>query len=87
MSAFPNSPRLIKGGIVLVDPDSGTVQKIIVLQYNPDTLTRTLAPQGAKEGGDPLRLTGLRLETITLYVDRRDHSAKRSVVIPMARRC
>jgi hypothetical protein len=37
MSAFPNSPRLIKGGIVLVDPDSGAVQKIIVLQYNPDT--------------------------------------------------
>jgi hypothetical protein len=42
MSAFPNSPRLIKRGIVLVDPDSGTVQKIIGLQYNPDTITRTL---------------------------------------------
>ena len=49
MSGFPNSPRLIKGGIVLVDPDSGTVQKIIVLQYNPDTLTRTLAAAG-REG-------------------------------------
>ena len=61
MSGFPNSPRLVKGGIVLVDPDSGAVQKIIVLQYNPDTLTRTLAPQGVKEEGDrseALRLTG-----------------------------
>jgi hypothetical protein len=38
MSGFPSSPRLVKGGIVLVDPDSGAVQKIIVLQYNPDTL-------------------------------------------------
>jgi hypothetical protein len=69
MSAFPNSPRLVKGGIVLVDPDSGTVQKIIVLQYNPDTLTRTLAPQGVKEGGDrseALRLTGPPIETIKL---------------------
>src|SRR4029450_11711771 len=69
MSAFPNSPRLIKGGIVLVDPDSGTVQKIIVLQYNPDTLTRSLAPQGVKEGGDrseALRLTGPPIETIKL---------------------
>src|SRR5215216_4647754 len=69
MSAFPNSPRLIKGGIVLVDPDSGTVQKIIVLQYNPDTLTRTLAPQGVKESGDrseALRLTGPPIETIKL---------------------
>ena len=69
MSAFPNSPRLIKGGIVLVDPDSGTVQKIIVLQYNPDTLSRTLQPQGVKEGGDrseALRLTGPPIETIKL---------------------
>jgi hypothetical protein len=48
MSAFPNSPRLVKGGLVLVDSDSGAVQKIIVLQYNPDTLTRTLQPQVAK---------------------------------------
>ena len=64
-----NSPRPIKGGIVLVDPDSGAVQKIIVLQYNPDTLTRTLAPQGVKEGGDrseALRLTGPPIETIKL---------------------
>jgi len=72
MSAFPNSPRLIKGGIVLVDPDAGTVQKIIVLQYNPDTLTRSLQPQGIKEGGDrseALRLTGPPIETIKLEAE------------------
>jgi len=50
MSSFPNSPRLLKGGIVLIDLDSGVVQKIIVLQYNPDTLSRSLQPQFA-EGG------------------------------------
>jgi hypothetical protein len=69
MSAFPNSPRLVKGGIVLVDPDSGAVQKIIVLQYNPDTLTRSLQPQGVKESADrseALRLTGPPIETIKL---------------------
>jgi hypothetical protein len=69
MSAFPGSPRLVKGGLVLVDPDSGTVQKIIVLQYNPDTLSRTLQPQAVKEGGDrseALRLTGPPIETIKL---------------------
>src|SRR5215468_8595695 len=69
MSAFPNSPRLVKGGIVLVDPDSGAVQKIIVLQYNPDTLTRTLQPQDVKEGGDrseATRLKGPPIETIKL---------------------
>jgi hypothetical protein len=42
MTTFPNSPRLLKGGIVLLDPDSSAVLRIIVLQYNPDTLSRTL---------------------------------------------
>jgi len=42
MTAVPNSPRLLKGGIVLIDPTTGAVQRIIALQYDPDTLTRTL---------------------------------------------
>lgn len=70
MSNFPNSLRLVKGGIVLVDPNTSTVQGIIVLQYNPDTLSRTLQVQvvGA-EGGDrseALRLKGPAVETIKL---------------------
>ncbi len=72
LSGFPGSPRLTKGGIVLVDSDSGTVQKIIVLQYNPDTLTRTLQPQTVKESGDrseALRLTGPPIETIKLEAE------------------
>jgi len=72
MSAFPNSPRLIKGGIVLLDPDSGAVQRIIPLQYNPDSLTRTLQPQAVKESGDrseALRLTGPPVETIKLEAE------------------
>jgi len=52
MSSFPNLPRLLKGGIVLVDPDDAAVQRIISLQYNPDRLTRNLHPQVA-EGGTP----------------------------------
>ena len=35
MTTFPNSPRLLKGGIVLIDPESGAVLRIIALQYNP----------------------------------------------------
>lgn len=71
MGAFPNSPRVLKGGIVLLDPDQFTVlpNGIIVLQYNPDTLTRTLKIKGAEEGGDrseALRLTGPPVETIKL---------------------
>lgn len=70
MTTFPNSPRLLKGGIVLIDPDTSVVQRIIVLQYNPDTLTRTLQVQAvAPEGGDrseALRLKGPPIETIKL---------------------
>lgn len=35
MSTFPNSPRLLKGGIVLV---GSSPTRIIGLQHNPDTL-------------------------------------------------
>jgi hypothetical protein len=68
MSAFPGSPRLLKGGIALLDPDTGTVQQILPLQYNPDTLTRSLKIKGVgAESGDhieALRLTGPPIETI-----------------------
>jgi hypothetical protein len=69
MTSFPNSPRLIKGGIVLIDPSSGAVQRIITLQYNPDTLSRTLqikALSESAERSDALRLTGPPVETIKL---------------------
>lgn len=72
MSTFPNSPRLIKGGIVLLDPGTSAVIRTITLQYNPDTLSRTLQPQAAKEGGDrseALRLTGPPIETIKLEAE------------------
>ncbi len=67
MTNFPNSPRLLKGGIVLVDPDNATPLRIITLQYNPETLSRSLQPQAVKEGGDrseATRLTGPPVETI-----------------------
>jgi hypothetical protein len=71
MSAFPGSPRVLKGGIVLLDPNTFNLlpNGIIVLQYNPDTLNRTLKIKGAEEGGDrseALRLTGPPTETIKL---------------------
>lgn len=70
MTTFPGSPRLLKGGIVLIDLDTSAVQRVITLQYNPDTLTRTLQVQGVGgEGGDrseALRLTGPPVETIKL---------------------
>jgi hypothetical protein len=71
MTTFPGSPRILKGGIVLLNPDTFSVlpNGIIVLQYNPDTLSRTLKIQGAEEGGDrseALRLKGPPVETFKL---------------------
>src|ERR1043166_1827987 len=69
MTTFPNSPRLIKGGIVLIDPQSSAVLRVIALQYNPDTLSRTLQVQAVGEAGDrleALRLKGPPNETIKL---------------------
>jgi len=70
MTTFPNSPKLLKGGIVLIDPESGAVGRIIALQYNPDTLSRTLQVKGVgSEGGDrsqALRLKGPPTETLKL---------------------
>ncbi len=72
MTSFPLSPRLIKGGIVLIDPENSTIKKIIPLQYNPETLSRTLQVQNRTEGGDKsdvLRLTGPPVETIKLDIE------------------
>jgi hypothetical protein len=72
MSSFPGSPRLLKGGIVLIDPNTSAVQRIIALQYNPDTLTRSLQIQGVSAEGsgsdrsEVLRLKGPPVETIKL---------------------
>lgn len=69
MISFPKSPRLLKGGIVLIDPDTSAVRSIIALQYNPETLTRTLKGQiVGEEGGrsQALRLKGPPEETYKL---------------------
>ena len=72
MSSFPNSPRIVKGGLVLIDPESARVQRVISLQYNPDTLTRSLQVQSMGEGADQseaLRLKGPAVETLKLEAE------------------
>ncbi|MGI9182854.1 MAG: hypothetical protein ACR2H9_20445 [Longimicrobiaceae bacterium] len=73
MTTFPNSPRLVKGGIVLLDPRSAEIRRIIVLQYNPDSLSRTLQSQAVELGGqnrsEAMRLKGPPVETIKLEAE------------------
>ena len=73
MTAFPGSPRLLRGGLVLLDPESGSVLRVIPLQYNPDTLTRNFQIKGVgTESGDrteALRLKGPPVETIKVEAE------------------
>lgn len=69
MSSFPNAPRVVRGGIVLIDPATGQLRRVIALQYNPDTLTRSFQVQHMGEGAersDALRLKGPAVESIKL---------------------
>src|SRR6478735_5548032 len=73
MSSFPGSPHLIKGGLVVIDADTARVLRVISLQYNSDTLTRTLQMQTA--GGEandriePVRFKGPAVESFKLEAD------------------
>jgi hypothetical protein len=72
-SRFPRSPPLLRCGLVLIDPDTAAVQRVVALQYNPDSLSRTLQVQGAgAESGaavDALRLKGPPIETFKLEAE------------------
>lgn len=71
MTTFPNSPRLMKGAIVGIDIFN-PVSSVILFQYNPETLTRTLQAQTSGEGGnssESLRLRGAPQESITLDIE------------------
>lgn len=72
-SGFPGSPRLLRAGIVVADATTLAIQRIVSMQYNPDSLSRTLQVRAATtEAGDrldALRLTGPPVETIKLEAE------------------
>jgi hypothetical protein len=70
MTAGPISPPVFKGALVSADP-LRPASSVIVFQYNPETLTRTLAARttGGQSGTGPLRLSGPPEETIKLSVE------------------
>ena len=73
MTTFPKSPKVLKAGILLLDPIKGTITQIIQLQYTPDSLSRSFQVQGVGgEGGDrseALRLKGPPVETYKLEAE------------------
>ena len=73
MSTYPRWPHTRKAGIVLLDPVTTQISRVIVMQYNPDQLTRTLQVQAAAaDAGDrveALRLKGPPIETFKLETE------------------
>lgn len=72
MTTFPGAPRTLRGGFVVMDADGRAVVRAIPFQYNPETLTRSLAPRGATaQTGDrleALRLIGPPVETLKIEI-------------------
>jgi len=71
MTTFPGSPQVQKGAIIGLDPFN-PLASVIVFQYNPDTLTRTLTAQttgGTPNSGEALRLKGPPQESITVNIE------------------
>lgn len=74
------SPKLQKGAILTFDPNTGVKLGTILLQYNPETLSRSLKPQTVGEEPDRaeiLRLKGPPIETLRcdLEIDATDQLA------------
>jgi len=71
MTSSPLSPRILKGALVSVSP-TRPIPSVIVFQYNPDTLTRSIkprAPGGDGARSEAMRLTGPPEETIKVDVE------------------
>lgn len=73
MTGFPRSPRTQRGAIVGLDLFN-PLASLVVFQYNPDTMTRTLTPQMSGDSGAPdrteaLRLKGAPVENIKVQVE------------------
>ena len=72
MTTFPGSPKLLKGGIVLLDPETGAVRPpVIALQYNPETITRSFQIQAVGDSADrsqALRIKGPAVESYKLEI-------------------
>lgn len=71
MTTFPGSPKAQKGAIIGLDPFN-PLASVVIFQYNPDSLTRTLTAKtvgGAAAQTEALRLSGPPTENITVNIE------------------
>jgi hypothetical protein len=66
------SPLLVKGAILVLEPNTGVPLNTINFEYNPETIKRSLKPQSVGDEPDRtevLRLKGPPIETIQCEVE------------------
>jgi hypothetical protein len=69
MPTAPRSALHLRGALVAVDPDT-RLPSVVLFQYNPTTLTRTLEVKNGEGGGiEALKLYGAPVETIKLEAE------------------
>jgi hypothetical protein len=71
MTTFPGAPRLVKGAIIGADPFN-PLASVVVFQYNPAELTRTLKAKLTGEDadrGEAFRIKGPPEEDITVKIE------------------
>jgi hypothetical protein len=73
MTTFPGSPKVMKGAIVGIDAFN-PLASVIIFQYNPDTLKRSLSARTPNPGrnvarGEAMRLAGPPEETVDLEIE------------------
>jgi hypothetical protein len=73
MTGFPNTPQTLRAGIVVLDATTFKPKNVVLLQYTPDQLTRSLQIQAVTgDTGDrteALRLKGPPVETFKLEAE------------------
>ncbi len=71
MTGFTGSPKLSKGALIGLDALK-PLASVVVFQYNPEKVTRTLQPKTSGEDGaegEALRITGPPEETFSLEIE------------------
>lgn len=69
MPTYPRSPLHLRGALVAIDPTT-KLPSVILFQYNPTTLARTLDIKNGEGGGiETLKLYGAPVETIKLEAE------------------
>jgi hypothetical protein len=100
-TGYPRAPRMLRAGLVRLEPRTRSIVDVVLFQYNPDSVTRTIQPRAI--GGEPgdrlevLRLTGPPRETfkfdaeidaadqLELVADRRIGPTEHKLVDAIAR--